>query len=75
MPQNFHFGEKQSLLYLFTKGPQVNGERKGVAPHLLVALTLGEVKAEPQQGHGNEGRKLLQFGRLKPGQSNTVWTG
>lgn len=53
------------LLYLFTEGPQVDGEGETVASRLLVALKLGEVEAESQQGHGHKWRQFLELGRLK----------
>ena len=52
------------LQHLFTEGLQVDVEGEGVAARLLVALTLGKVKVESQQGHGEERRQLPQLGRL-----------
>lgn len=51
--------------YLFTEGPEVDGEREGVATSLLVTLAPGKVKVKPQQRHCQEGRELPQLGRLQ----------
>lgn len=54
--------------YLFTEGPEVDGEREGVATSLLVTLAPGKVKVKPQQRHCQEGRELPQLGRLQRGE-------
>lgn len=72
MQQKLQNGSKAEA-HLLTERPQVDAEGKAVPSCLFIPLTLGKIKTEAQQGHGEKWRELPQFSRLnthKQGKDN-----